>query len=84
MREYATTHPYSSVKYSRSSKTKTDNGKGLFGGLIDKWNEQPTWKKILIGGGIGLAATAAATAATVTSVAGALLARTSFHVLFLI
>lgn len=84
MREYAATHPYSSVKYSRSSKTKTGNGKGLFGGLIDKWNEQPTWKKILIGGGIGLAAAAAATAATVTSVAGALLARTSFHVLFLI
>ena len=53
--------------------------KGLFGDLVDKWNEQPTWKKVLIGGGIGLAVSAAAAVTTVSSVAGALLARTSFH-----
>ena len=81
MKEYAATHPYSSKPYKRSAKSDSGNSKGLFGGLIDKWNAQPTWKKVLIGGGIGLAAAGAAVVSTVSSVAGALLARTMFHVI---
>ncbi len=78
MKEYIASHPYSSNTYSRSTKNMFGE-KGLFGDLVDKWNEQPTWKKVLIGGGIGLAVSAAAAVTTVSSVAGALLARTSFH-----
>lgn len=81
LQEYAAKHPYSSKSYNRSTDSDSENDKGLFGGLIDKWNEQPTWKKVLIGGGIGLAAAGAAAVSAVSSIAGALLARTMFHVI---
>ncbi len=81
MREYAANYPYSTNPYTRSSNKSSGNDKGLFGGLLDKWNEQPTWKKVLIGGGIGLAVAGAAAVSAVSSVASAILARTSFLVI---
>ena len=49
--------------------------------LSEKWNAQPTWKKVLIAGGIGLAAATVGTGFLTAKVAGAILARTSFHVI---
>ena len=52
--------------------------------LASKWNSQPKWKKVLIAGGAGLAATTVGAGFLTAKVAGALLARTSFHVVKLL
>ena len=76
MREYEAQHPYSANPYKRSSKSA--GGNNIFDKLVDKWNAQPTWKKVLIGGGVGLAVAGGLTLATVSSVATAVLSRSVF------
>ena len=76
MREYEANHPYSAKSYKRSSQSA--GGSNIFDKLADKWNAQPTWKKVLIGGGVGLAVAGGLTLATVSSVATAVLSRSVF------
>jgi len=49
--------------------------------LDSKWNSHPKWKKVLIACGAGLAAATACAGYLTAKVAGALLARISFHVI---
>ena len=53
-------------------------GKNIFEKLADKWNAQPTWKKVLIGGGVGLAVAGGLAVSAVSSVASAVLSRSIF------
>lgn len=62
------------------SYSSSSSGSSL-SNLADRWRSQPTWKKVLIAGGIGLGAAALGGGYLTAKVAGALLARTSFHII---
>ena len=64
-----------------SGGSSRGNGKSFFGHIADKWRAQPTWKKVLIAGGVGLAIGGGV---LTWKAAGAILARTSFHVVKMI
>jgi hypothetical protein len=59
--------------YKKSARSS--GGGGLFSSLADKWSEQPTWKKVLIGAGVGLGAATIGAGA----IASSLLSRSAFH-----
>ena len=63
------------AKMYRRTSSGGGGGGGLFSSLRDSWNDQPTWKKVMIGAGIGLGAAAIGTGAIASSV----LSRSSFH-----
>lgn len=81
MKEYEAKYPYSASSHKRSSQSGLSpqtGGKNIFEKLADKWNAQPTWKKVLIGGGVGLAAASGLAVAAVSSAASAVLSRSIF------
>jgi hypothetical protein len=82
MRDYEVNHPYTARSYKRSSQSGSVStqvgGKNIFEKLADKWNAQPTWKKVLIGGGVGLAVAGGLAVSAVSSVASAVLSRSIF------
>ena len=82
MKEYEAKHPYATKSYKRSAQSgvaqNQAGGKNLFQELADKWNAQPTWKKVLIGGGVGLAVAGGLTLSAVSSAASAVLSRSIF------
>lgn len=82
MKVYEAKHPYTTKSFSRSSQSglaqTQAGGKNIFEKLADKWNAQPTWKKVLIGGGVGLAVAGGLTLSAVSSAASAVLSRSIF------
>ena len=85
-------HNASNVRTNKNKRLRPESSQSgyssgssnLFGSLVSKWNSQPKWKKVLIAGGAGLAAATVGAGFLTAKVAGALLARTSFHVIKLL